>query len=59
MQDVSLLKEHLNTKDELYPDGHRVDAEVAMYHRMVEQAFALALGMSEHARENGRDIADL
>lgn len=44
LQNVTLLKEHLDLKDALYPDGHSVQAEVRVYHRMLEQAFMMALG---------------
>ena len=34
------LKEHLALKDELYPEGHSFPAEIEMYHRMLNLAFA-------------------
>ncbi|MCP4404062.1 MAG: hypothetical protein GY801_43000 [bacterium] len=37
------LKEHLRLKDELYHKGHSFPAEIEMYHRMLNLAFAQAI----------------
>ena len=58
---VALFEEHLRSRDALYPDGHGFEAEIRVYHRELERAFALAVGGAEgedagarlagHARE--------
>lgn len=37
-------KEHMNLRDELYPEGHTFPAEIQRYHTALARAFALATG---------------
>ena len=56
---ISSFEDHLNLIDELYPEGHTVEAELEVYHDMFDHAFVLALGdgpdaglqIAEKARE--------
>ena len=58
---VALFEEHLRSRDALYPGGHNFEAEIRVYHRELERAFALAEGgergmdagarLARHARE--------
>ena len=41
---VALFEAHLRSRDALYPDGHSFQAEIRVYHRELERAFALAAG---------------
>jgi phosphatidylserine/phosphatidylglycerophosphate/cardiolipin synthase-like enzyme len=61
LQHIEAIKGHMNMVDSLYPEGHDVQAEINMYHRMLERAFVLALeGEHSPGRQhgNGRIIAD-
>ena len=58
------LKEHLALKDELYPEGHSFPAEIEMYHRMMNLAFAQtiaadAANITTDELTQGEKIADL
>lgn len=44
------LKEHLNLTDADYPNGHTFNAEIAMYHKLLEQACAFAVEDAEKGR---------
>ena len=45
---VGAIKGHLNLRDDHYPDGrHTMNAEIAVYHQMLEQVFVLAAGNAE------------
>ncbi|GAK50600.1 hypothetical protein U14_01833 [Candidatus Moduliflexus flocculans] len=44
------LKEHINLTDAAYPNGHTVNAEILMYHKMLDQACALAVGDAENGQ---------
>jgi hypothetical protein len=48
-------KQNINTRDELYPDGHTFEAEINMYHRALEKAFTLA---AEAEPEKGARVAE-
>lgn len=43
MKALKFLRAHLELKDEYYPEGHSFPAEIAMYHRMFNLAFAQVL----------------
>ena len=61
LQKVRSFKEHINLKDDLYPEGHTVAAEITTYHRMLERAFTLAVGGEQPSaddRAEGLRIAD-
>ena len=51
---VRSLQEHINLSDADYPEGHHFNAEIALYHQMLEEAFGLAVG----DRDTGRHIAN-
>ncbi|MCP4397134.1 MAG: hypothetical protein GY801_07535 [bacterium] len=53
---VHALKAHLNLRDEQYPDGHHFNAEIAMYHQMLEQAFGLAAGDADQGRQISNQV---
>ncbi len=40
---VMSMKEHMNQVDEFYPEGHTFHGELAVYHRAMKEAIALAL----------------
>jgi len=47
-------KAYIDAKDALFPRGHTVEAEIDVYHRELERAFALAAGLTP---EQGRTVA--
>ena len=57
MKELQFLKAHLELKDEHYPDGHSFPAEIAMYHRMFNRAFAQALAQ-DSANVRGNEQAE-
>jgi hypothetical protein len=61
VQKVRFFKAHLNLKDGLYPEGHTFEAEIRMYNRMIEKAFALSVTDGEMPSaedvDEGRRIA--
>lgn len=60
-QETHPFKEHLNLRDNLYPFGHTVQAEITAYHQLLEQACFLALGGSSSSIQDqalGRRLAD-
>ncbi|MBW1743843.1 MAG: hypothetical protein JRJ47_10525, partial [Deltaproteobacteria bacterium] len=54
---VSVVREHLNSVDAKYPDGHTYHAEVMAYHRSLEEAFALALNDEDKGSEQNARVA--
>jgi len=50
MSAAQTLKEHLNLIDANYSDGHTFNAEIAMYHTMLEKACGLAVDDAEKGR---------
>ncbi len=56
VQNVKDLKDHMNLTDSLCPDGHILEAEVDIYHRMLERAFSESVAGDPAA---GRMIADV
>ncbi|MBW1895457.1 MAG: hypothetical protein JRI47_00210, partial [Deltaproteobacteria bacterium] len=62
VQKVRSFKAHLNLKDDLYPEGHTFEAEILMYHQMLEKTFALSVSGGERPSvgdvDEGLRIAD-
>jgi hypothetical protein len=48
-------KAYIDKKDDLFPDGHTVEAEIRVYHQELERAFALAAGLT---LEQGRVVSN-
>ena len=58
---ITAFKDHLNLRDELGPEGHSVQFDLDVYHRMVDRAFTQALGhrgAADVERELGLLVAD-
>jgi hypothetical protein len=49
---LSVYKEHINTRGALYPDGHTFEAEIEMYHRELDRAYAIAAGGDGRSEES-------
>ena len=56
LQQLESFKAHIDQRDALYPGGHTANVEIAIYHRMLDQAFTLAFDKNQPAA--GRYIAD-
>jgi hypothetical protein len=44
LEAMARFKDHIALRDDVYPEGHSFPAEIAVYHRELERAFALAAG---------------
>jgi hypothetical protein len=50
------FKDHIQSKDDQFPDGHSYDEEINFYHQELERAFSIALSNGNHADQTAHGM---